>query len=131
LETEKSVVLTGGFQYLHQGHLNIISRAAEYGTLTVLLNSDAGLRYLKGYLAESFEIRKKNLLKTGLVNRVLKFHSDPTMMLCLLKPDFIVVGNDHEIEEVMNKGGEHAGQIIILPRTPGISSREIFKKENY
>ncbi len=124
------VVVTGCFQYFHQGHINLLSSAAKYGEVTVLLNSDAGVRSLKHYLGESevYEKRKRLLLGSGFVHRVLKIFINPTMMIRFLKPDVLVAGNDHTEEEIMKKGGWFAKQIIILPYTKGICSTDIYKR---
>ena len=82
---------------------------------------------LKGYLAEPYYIRASALLNTGLVEGVISFGTDPTDTIRNLSPDILVVGSDHTVEEVMKKGGEFAGRIVIIDRTPGISSSEIYK----
>lgn len=121
------VVITGCYQLLHEGHLNLIRRAAEYGELTVLLNNDAGVMALKGYLAEPYEVREQHLLDTGLVAEVVPFYTDPTYHIWLLKPDYLIAGSDHTKAEMMAKGGTFAGEVIVLPYTEGICSTDLYK----
>lgn len=125
---EKNVVVTGCYQIFHRGHLNLLKTAANYGYVTVLLNSDDGVLTLKGYLAKSYDLRKKDLLATGLVQKVIKFYVDPSKILKNLRPDFLLAGSDHTKEEILSNGGIHAGKIIIVPYTPGISSTDLFKE---
>ena len=127
-EPKKTVAVSGGMQYLHQGHMNLLRAAREYGEITVLLNSDEALLKMKGYLAEPFEVRERNLLATGLVERVIEIGTDPTSALRELRPDFQILGSDHTEEEVMQKGGEFVGEIIILPYTEGVCSSDLYKE---
>ncbi len=126
----KRVVVTGCFQLFHRGHLNLLQTAARYGEITVLLNSNTGVWNLKQYIAEPFEVRKAHLLETGLVNRIIEFDTDPTASLCILRPDIIVAGSDHTKEEILQKGGCFAKEIIILPYTEGICSTDLYKGLN-
>lgn len=113
---------------LHEGHINLLEKAAKYGKVIVLLNSDKGTRLLKGYLAEPFEQRKKNLLATGLVEDVYVFGTNPTTMLMIIQPDVVVAGSDHTEEEILRKGGVYANRIVILPYTEGICSTDLYKE---
>jgi cytidyltransferase-like protein len=126
LGSRKTVIVTGAFQYLHKGHLNLLNRAFQLGRVVVLLNSDEGVLKLKGYLVESFNERKENLLKTGLVSEVLDFYIDQSERMREIQPDIICAGSDHTKEELLLKGGNYAIEIIIFPRTQGISSTELF-----
>jgi cytidyltransferase-like protein len=131
----KKVVVTGCFQYLHEGHMDLLRTAFSLGEIIILLNSDEGVLELKGYLGVDFENRKEELLSTGLVNEVIKFDTDPVEQLARIKPDYIVAGEDHTREEIMAKGGEFAKEIIIIQHRKcsltgkKISSREMFKND--
>ncbi len=125
----KRVVVTGGFQLLHYGHINILQEARKLGEVTVLLNSDKAIKATKGYLAETFDVRSQNLIATGLVGHVLEIGEDPSVWLLMIQPDYQVCGSDHNIEEVMAKGGEYVGKIVILPYTEGVCSTDLYKKE--
>jgi len=106
----------------------LLEKAAEYGSVTVLLNSDGGVYKLKGYLAEPYTQRKKNLLDTGLVKRVMSFFTDPTALIQHLRPAYLIAGSDHSKEAILNKGGLYAGEIIVLPYTEGICSTDLYKE---
>ena len=42
------VLVSGGFDPIHSGHVNLIQEASKYGDVVVLLNSDKWLREKKG-----------------------------------------------------------------------------------
>jgi len=126
--TSKKVVVTGCFQLLHEGHLNLLQRAKALGQVIVLLNTDEGVLSLKKYLAEPFPTRKRNLLETNLVDVVFPFETDPTRLLSAIRPDVLLMGSDHTAEEAMSKGGEFVGEIVIAPYTKGVSSRRLYKQ---
>jgi cytidyltransferase-like protein len=125
---KKVVLVTGCFQLLHRGHLNLLQKAARFGKVIVLLNSDAGVLELKNYLAEPFSTRKEKILDTRLVEKVIEFDTNPANLIRDIKPDIIVAGSDHSKEEIMKKGGKYSKQIIIINYTPGISSTQIWSE---
>ena len=43
-------MVSGGFDPLHIGHIQMIQEASQWGTVLVVLNSDAWLRRKKGYV---------------------------------------------------------------------------------
>jgi len=52
-----TVAVSGGFDPIHKGHIQMIREAAEYGNVLVILNSDEWLIRKKGYKFMSFEER--------------------------------------------------------------------------
>ena len=52
------VLVSGGFDPIHSGHIKLIQEAAKYGDVVVLLNSDIWLRNKKGKEFLPFEERK-------------------------------------------------------------------------
>ena len=80
---------------IHKGHINLINEASKYGNVTVgLLNDDA----VKSYKREpiiNYENRYIVMKNIKMVNDVIeqKIH-DYTDNLRLLKPDFVVHGDD-------------------------------------
>ena len=51
------VMVSGGFDPLHEGHVECISRAAEHGEVIAVVNSDAWLRRKKGYVFQPMAAR--------------------------------------------------------------------------
>ena len=52
------ILVSGGFDPVHIGHIKLINDANKYGDVVVLLNSDAWLRNKKGKEFLSFDERK-------------------------------------------------------------------------
>ena len=52
------VLVSGGFDPVHSGHIKLIEEASKYGNVVVLLNSDGWLHNKKGKSFLPFEERK-------------------------------------------------------------------------
>ena len=52
------ILVSGGFDPIHSGHIKLINDASKYGDVIVLLNSDEWLRNKKGKEFLSFDERK-------------------------------------------------------------------------
>ena len=52
------ILISGGFDPIHSGHIKLINDANKYGDVIVLLNSDQWLRNKKGKEFLSFDERK-------------------------------------------------------------------------
>lgn len=70
----KTVIVSGGFDPLHEGHIELIARARSYGDrLVVLLNSDEWLIRKKGYALLPFKTRQAVLRAMRAVDWVQGF----------------------------------------------------------
>ena len=68
----KKIVVSGGFDPVHIGHLQMLEEAKSLGNhLTVILNSDRFLKEKKGYIFMPFKERKKILLGFKAVDKVV------------------------------------------------------------
>ena len=91
----KTIVVSGGLDPIHVGHIKMIQSAAELGDVIVVLNSDAWLRRKKGYVFMPFEERKYVLQQFECVNEVSAVDDDEGS-----------VCNELNIEMIWNLGGE-------------------------
>ena len=118
----KTVLVSGGFDPLHVGHLDLIEAAHKIGEVIVALNSDDWLLYKKGYVFISWEDRRRLLLALKLIVAVVPVSdSDGTVSAALreFKPDIFANGGDRKganpkeaatcvafgISQVFNVGG--------------------------
>ena len=107
--SNKSVLVTGAFDILHRGHVELLTRASKLGNkLYVGLSSDATIRKRKGdgLPINCYDDRAKLLLSLRCVNviypiRGLK-HEDIMQstydLVDRLKPDIIVGGFDRSAD---------------------------------
>lgn len=83
---DKIVVVTGGFDPLHSGHIAYINAAAEHGRVIVGLNSDSWLSRKKGSAFMSFYERECILKNIKKVMAVIPFDdSDNTACDAIVK----------------------------------------------
>ena len=74
---EEIVVISGGFDPIHSGHISYLKEAANYGDhLIALLNSDDWLIKKKGKFFLPFEERKIILENINHIDEVLEFKDD-------------------------------------------------------
>ena len=129
-----NIVFTNGcFDLLHQGHLDLLTKASTYGDILIVgLNSDSSVRKIKGKERpiENEKIRSKNLLKLRYVNYVIIFDSEtPQDLIKTIVPNVLVKGGDYNdttiigAKEVISNGGK----VKIIPLTVGYSTSSIIK----
>lgn len=102
----------------HHGHVRILQAAKALGTVIVALTVDEEVRIHKGYEPElEYESRRELLLAMRCVDEVVpcKWLLDDAF-LDLHAIDLLVHGED-------NSNAVRAERLVILPRTPGISSQ--------
>jgi len=72
------VLISGGFDPLHSGHIKLIEHASKYGGVVVLLNSDEWLKKKKGREFLNYKERKTIMLALKNVIDVLDFDDSDT-----------------------------------------------------
>lgn len=129
------VVLTNGcFDVLHSGHVDYLSRARTLGDVLVVgLNSDAGVRRLKGpdRPVSTLEDRARVLSALSCVDRVVAFDEDtPVELVRRLRPDVFVKGGDYTLDMMPEAPivEELGGEVRILPLVKGRSTTGIVQK---
>lgn len=92
------VMVSGGFDPLHIGHIKLIEQARNHGDVVVALNSDDWLKRKKGYVYQSYDERKAILSNIkGVWGVVLADEpNDDTCIRALehVKPDIFANGGD-------------------------------------
>ena len=119
----KRVMVDMSCTLLHHGHIRLLRKAADLGNVIVALTTDDEILMKKGYTPElRFDERKEILL-------AIKYVSDVIPSRWLLddnyirenKIDILVHGDD-------NSNDISACEMVIFPRTEGVSSTEIRKR---
>jgi len=96
-----TIAVSGGFDPIHKGHVQMIREAAEYGNVIVFLNSDDWLIRKKGYKFMSFEERAYivgSIKGVTIVSNVNDTDNSVCSGLKRFKPDYFANGGDrHEV----------------------------------
>ena len=98
---KSKVLVSGGFDPIHKGHVRYIQQAARQGNVVVALNSDAWLLRKKGHVFMSFEERSEILLSLNGVKSIYPVDdSDGTVCEAIrsIKPAFFVKGGDRTFQ---------------------------------
>ena len=132
---KKTIVFTNGcFDLLHKGHIDLLTRASEYGDkLIVGINSDDSVKKIKGEdrPIEDQKTRKQNLLNLICVDDVYVFkESTPLKIIKFICPDVLVKGADYTVHEIVGSKFVlgNGGKIRIIPLTPGFSTTQSIEK---
>ncbi len=110
---------------IHEGHRNILKRAAEYGDVYVGVLSDEAMVGFNRFPTISLEQRMEIVRETGLVKEVL-IQKDVMydQILTELKPDYVVHGDNWTQgpeavirENVVNNLKKIGGELVEIPYT--------------
>jgi len=96
-EPKKRIVISGGFDPIHPGHIEMIEKAAEYGEVHIVVNSDEWLVRKKGFFFQPWTDRKK-ILEAYTPHIYSVDDSDGTVCEALrrIKPDYFGNGGDRK-----------------------------------
>jgi cytidyltransferase-like protein len=91
----KRICISGGFDPIHPGHIDMIESAAKYGEVHIILNSDEWLIRKKGFFFQPWNDRKR-ILEAYTPHIHAVDDSDGTVCKALetIKPDYFGNGGD-------------------------------------
>jgi FAD synthetase len=98
----KRVVCAGTFDHLHPGHVSFLEQAKALGDeLIVIIGRDENVQRLKGITPEPENLRKLNVEKTGIPDRVVlgNLGKYPLSILNEILPDIVALGYDQRVSE--------------------------------
>ena len=129
----KSVYVAMSADLVHPGHLNIIRKAAELGTVTIGLLTDAAIASYKRLPYMNFDQRKAVVENLKGVDQVVAQETlDYVPNLRKHRPDFVVHGDDWQEgvqrdvrQAVIDVLSEWDGKLVEVPYTKGISSTDL------
>lgn len=131
----KKVVFTNGcFDLLHVGHVRMLKSAAGEGDFLVVgLNSDAGVKRLKGdhRPLNGEDARAEVLAALECVDAVSVFDEDtPLELIAAVRPDVLVKGADYRPEEVVGREFVEAngGRLVLAPIHEGHSTTGLIRR---
>ena len=131
--TTKTVYVGMSADLVHPGHLNVISRAAELGSVTLGLLTDEAIASYKRLPFMSYEQRLIVMESIKGVDHVVPQTTlDYTENLRKLRPDYVVHGDDWKEgvqartrSEVIAVLAEWGGELVEVEYTQGISSTQL------
>lgn len=135
-EQIKKIIYVGmSADLIHPGHLNILKKAAELGEVTVGLLTDKAIASYKRLPFMAYDQREIVVSSIKGVKKVIPQNTlDYTENLELLKPDFVVHGDDWKEgvqrqvrQNVIDQLSKWGGSLIEVPYTEGISSTKLNK----
>ncbi len=98
-DEQSTVMVSGGFDPVHIGHIRMILEASKHGNVIVVANSDEWLFRKKGFVFMEFEQRAEILASIKGVIKVSGVDdSDGTVCEAItrLKPDYFANGGDRK-----------------------------------
>lgn len=129
-------IYTGGtFDLFHRGHVELLKRCAELGSVTVSLNTDSFIADYKGKPpVMTFDERRDVLLGCKYVDAVIPNFggADSRPAIDFVKPNFIVIGSDwakrdyyKQMQFTQEWLDERGIGLVYVPYTEGVSSTDI------
>jgi phosphoenolpyruvate phosphomutase len=133
MSASKTVYVGMSADLVHPGHLNVLKRAAELGSVTVGLLTDAAIASYKRLPYMSFDQRLAVIEQIKGVERVVPQETlDYVPNLKKLRPDYVVHGDDWKDgvqketrQRVIDTLAEWGGELVEVPYTKGISSTQL------
>jgi rfaE bifunctional protein nucleotidyltransferase chain/domain len=129
------VVFTNGcYDLLHPGHVDLLERCRALGDLLIVgLNSDAGVRCLKGPTRPLVPQDERAELLAGLeAVDYVTFFDEPTprVIIARLLPDILVKGGDWGLDAIVGRTEVEAagGKVYSLPLLAGYSTTAIVQQ---
>ena len=123
MANDKKVYMSMSTDTIHNGHINIIEKAAKLGELTVGVLDDSVVANYKRYPLLSVDERMKIISSIKGVSKVIRQDSmSYKEVIQELKPDFVVHGDDWREgvqkpirEEVIELLKEYGGELVEFP----------------
>ena len=101
----KTIAVSGGFDPIHKGHVRMILAAAQYGDVTVILNSDDWLLKKKGYKFMPWDERAEIIRSIRGVVNVVNTIDDKDKTVC---NTFRNLKRDIDLDYFANGGDRYA-----------------------
>lgn len=134
VKSRKIVFTNGCFDILHQGHIDLLAKAADQGNVLIVgLNSDSSVRHLKGSERPINREEDRALMLASLlcVDAVCIFEeATPLKLIEIIQPDVLVKGGDYQKEQIVGSQEVEArgGTVVIVPFVQGYSTSGLVEK---
>lgn len=126
---EKKIVFTNGcFDILHLGHVDYLSKAADFGNILIIgVNSDASTRRLKGPNRPINDEISRSMLLSSLhfTDAIIIFDEEtPYELIKLVRPDVLMKGSDYNLSNIVGADivKSYNGLVQTIEFLPGYST---------
>ncbi len=130
----RRIAFTNGcFDVLHAGHVAFLrAAAAEADVLVVALNSDAGVRAIKGPGRPVNRLADRAALLAAMdtVDHLVSFDGNaPTALIEAIRPDIFVKGADHDVLGLPEARAtiQLGGEVRVVPLLPNRSTSSVIE----
>lgn len=133
-----NVFTAGTFDLVHSGHVNFLRQCAEFGDVTLVLNTDEFIQRYKGKSpVMSYEERFEVLSEFRSVKNIFPNWANENCAAVVddLRPDIIAVGSDWARKDYYKQMGfdqdwldERNIKLLYIPYTQGISTTELKRR---
>ena len=96
---KKKIMVSGGFDPPHVGHIRMFQDAADWGDVVVAINSDEWLMRKKGYVFMPWEERAEIIRELQSVDQVVSFNDNDdtaSQAIKVHRPDAFANGGDRK-----------------------------------
>lgn len=132
------VFTAGTFDLIHSGHVNFLRQCAQFGEVTVVLNTDEFIERYKGKPpVMSYDERFEVLSEFRSVKKVFPNWANENCAAVVddLRPDIIAIGSDWARKDYYKQMGftqdwldERNIKLLYIPYTQGISTTELKRR---
>lgn len=130
---DKKVYIALSADFLHSGHMAVLKKGAQLGSVVIGLLTDHAIASYKRLPFLTYEQRKAIVENIkGVVDVIPQDTLDYTANLLALRPDYVVHGDDWKTgiqqgirEKVIQTLSEWGGQLIEVPYSEGLSARSM------
>lgn len=128
------VLVLGGFDILHWGHVEFLRRAEQFGEVTVGLSTDELLAETKRSPLFTYPERERALTRLG-YSVVSRDTTDARDLFARLHPEYFVCGSDWiDLNHLASAGlsvdflNAHNVTLVYTPRNHDMSTTEILQR---
>ncbi|MFI5141174.1 MAG: D-glycero-beta-D-manno-heptose 1-phosphate adenylyltransferase [Bacteroidia bacterium] len=132
---QKIIFTNGCFDILHQGHVEYLSKAKDFGNKLIIgLNTDASVKQQNKSPERPINNEQSRafiLAALGIVDAVVLFDEDtPYNLIKAIQPDVLVKGADYKVEEIVGYDIVKArgGEVATIELTEGFSTTALINK---
>jgi len=134
-ENKKIIFTNGCFDILHRGHVEYLSKAADFGDILIVgMNSDNSPYWsTKGPNRPINNQDTRSIVLSSLffVDAVVHFTEEtPLELIKIVKPDVLVKGKDYKDEDIIGYSivKENGGEVKTIELSEGYSTTNIIEK---